>query len=225
MFQIEQLSIVLVGSTLMLSFVLIGRKLQHLERTNKPSYPVTMAIAYVRWINDYTISIAGKKHGAKLSAYIGSLFLYLFFANISGLFGISAPTANYSVTLALSLVSWLMIQITKLKVNGVRGYLAAFFKPFVFFVIPNIFSTVAPLISLSMRMFGNMLSGSIIMSLLYTFTGWLSGFVPVIGQFNFVALLITPVLHLYFDLFAGFIQAFLFISLTTVFVAVEFNDQ
>lgn len=63
------------------------------------------------------------------------------------------------------------------------------------------------------------------MSLLYTFTGWLSGFVPLIGNFNFIGVIVAPVLHLYFDLFAGFLQAFLFISLSLILIGVEIPQE
>ena len=63
------------------------------------------------------------------------------------------------------------------------------------------------------------------MSLAYTFTGWLSDFVPLIGNFNFIGVVIAPILHLYFDVFAGFLQAFLFISLSLIFIGVEVPQE
>src|SRR5699024_12556669 len=92
---------------------------------------------------------------------------------------------------------------------------------FLFFLCLNIVGAFSLLISLSLRLFWYVLSGSVILSLLYMFTGWLSQFIPVIGNFNFVGIFVTPVLHLYFDLFAGFIQAFLFISLTIIYIGME----
>ena len=85
----------------------------------------------------------------------------------------------------------------------------------------NILSALAPLISLSMRLFGNIVSGGILMSLLYAATGlasdWLFGFIP----FNIVAPVVAPVLHAYFDVFAGFIQTFIFVTLSSIFIALE----
>ena len=75
-----------------------------------------------------------------------------------------------------------------------------------------------------MRLFGNVLSGGIIMSMLYAFTGWLSSFVPVIGGINVFGVIIAPIIHLYFDLFAGFLQAFLFMTLTSILISVEFTE-
>ena len=59
------------------------------------------------------------------------------------------------------------------------------------------------------------------MSMLYSFTAWLSSFIPIIGKFNFIGAGIGSVLHLYFDVFSGFLQAFIFISLTIIFIGVE----
>ncbi len=224
MFQIEQLSIIVITGVLCVLIYWLGRSVKKLTLEKTPSGIALLSVLYVKTFIDFTVDNMGKKHGYKMSAYIGSAFLYILVSNISGLFGLEAPTSNYSVTLALALITWVLIQGTKIRENGVAGYLKGFFKPFFLFVIPNVFSTIAPLISLSLRMFGNVLSGAFIMSLLYSVTGWLSGFVPVIGGINFIAVVITPWLHLYFDLFSGFLQAFLFISLTTIFIAIEYND-
>ena len=163
----------------------------------------------------------GKEYGRKYSAYISSIFIYILVANLSGLVGLAAPTQNWSVTLILAGITWLSIQYVSIRTNTFKGYLKGFLEPFTFFVIPNIFGQIAPLISLSLRLFGNIVAGSTIMSLLYTFLGWISGFIPVIGEFNILGVFVAPILHLYFDLFSGFLQAFLFISLSMIFIGVE----
>ena len=89
------------------------------------------------------------------------------------------------------------------------------------FIIPNIFGKIGPLISMSLRLFGNILSGTIIMTMVYAFGSWLSSLVPFIGQFNFIGPIIAPVLHAYFDVFSGFIQMFIFITLTQVYIGNE----
>lgn len=223
--QNEIYSIIFITFVIVAFIFLTKRKLDKYEYGSKPSGLVLYAITYVQAILAITEPVMGKKRGKAMAAYIGAVFIYILLSNWSGLFGLKNPTANYSVTFALALVTWLSIQITKLHENGVKGYLSDFFKPFFFFVIPNIFSTVAPLISLSLRMFGNVLSGTIIMTMLYSFTGWISGMVPVVGAFDFVGVVIAPWLHLYFDIFSGFLQAFLFVSLTTIFIGIEYKED
>lgn len=225
MFQEEQISILIVTVVLGLAFRFIGKNIEKLNKTEKPNRLSASIITYVQFITDYTVSAMGERYGKAFSAYIGSIFIYILLSNLSGLFGLAAPTANFSVTLMLAGITWIMIQGMKFKESGIKGYFKSYLEPMPFFLVPNIFSEIAPLISLSMRLFGNILSGSVILSLLYMFTGWLSQFIPVIGGFNFIGVVVTPVIHLYFDLFMGFVQAFLFISLTVIFIGMEVQPE
>ena len=221
MYQSEQVSILIITFVLGISFWLINKKLKSLNGDESPGRFTAAVIAYVKWIDSYTIDAMGKEYGRKYSAYISSIFIYILVANLSGLVGLAAPTQNWSVTLILAGITWLSIQYVSIRTNTFKGYLKGFLEPFTFFVIPNIFGQIAPLISLSLRLFGNIVAGSTIMSLLYTFLGWISGFIPVIGEFNILGVFVAPILHLYFDLFSGFLQAFLFISLSMIFIGVE----
>ena len=221
MFQEEQISIIILTLFLGWAFWRIRKELLKLKNNQPPNRITAAVISYVRWIHNYILSAMGPKYGPKFSAYFSSVFIYLFIASISGLVGLNAPTANFSVTLVFAAITWLAIQAVKLKENGLKGYFQSLLDPFAFFLIPNIFSELAPLVSLPLRIFGNIVAGSVIMSLLYSFTGWVSSFVPIIGNINFLGILIAPILHLYFDLFSGFLQAFLFLSLSIIFIGVE----
>lgn len=223
--QAELFTILVVFCVLITVIMMANKKLVAYQHGDKPKGLALYAIMYVESILSITVPVMGKKNGRYMAGYIGSVFIYILVSNWSGLLGFSTPTANFSVTLALALVTWVAIQVVKMKSVGVKGYVKDFFEPFAFFVIPNIFGTVAPLISLSLRLFGNVLSGMMIMTLLYSFTGWLSGLVPVVGGFDFFGVMIAPWLHMYFDLFSGFLQAFLFVSLTTIFIAIELEEE
>lgn len=221
MFQIEQISILILTIALAISFRLISNQFKDFDEEKKPNRLLTSIITFVQWINEYTIDAMGDHYGPKFSAYIGATFIYILISNLSGLVGLQPPTGNWSVTLALTVITWVAIQVISIKTNGLKGYLAGFADPFAFFIIPNIFGQLAPLVSLSVRLFGNVVAGATIMSMLYAFTGWISSFIPLIGNFNFFAVIVAPVLHLYFDLFSGFLQTFIFISLTIIFIGVE----
>lgn len=221
MFQIEQISILVITIALGVAFWLISKQFRDFGRKDKPNRLVAAVIAFVQWLNEYTISAMGRHYGPKFSAYIGSIFIFILVSNLSGLVGLQPPTANFSVTLALTLITWIGIQVISIKTNGIKGYLAGFAEPFAFFIIPNIFGQLAPLVSLSVRLFGNVIAGATIMSMLYSFTAWASSFIPIIGNFNFIGVGIGSILHLYFDVFSGFLQAFIFISLTIIFIGVE----
>ena len=103
-----------------------------------------------------------------------------------------------------------------IKYSTVKGYLKGLLEPFFLMLPINIFGEIAPLVSMSLRLFGNILVGGVMMTIVYTFCGLASSLIPVIGNFNIVGVIVAPVLHAYFDLFAGFIQMFIFISLTTI---------
>lgn len=221
MFQEEQISIVIITLILAFAFWMINQQLTKLDGETKPNRLVAAVIAYVKFITDYTVSSMGELYGRRYSIYIGSVFSYILLSNVSGLFGLSAPTTNFSVTLILALITWISIQVVKFKENGVKGYFKSYIEPMPLFLLPNVLSEISPLISLSLRLFGNILSGSVIMGLLYMFSAWVSQFLPIIGGFNFMGVVFAPLLHLYFDLFSGFIQAYLFISLTIIFIGME----
>lgn len=149
--------------------------------------------------------------------YIGSLFLFFACSNLIGLLGFRSPTTDLDTTLAWALITFFMIYFTGVKFNGI-GYFKGLMEPIPFLLPLNIIGELAKPISLSFRPFGNILGGAVIMALFYRFLGWLSSFIPGIGSIPIGQLIIPVPLHLYFDLFAGLLQSFIFIMLTMVFV-------
>lgn len=148
--------------------------------------------------------------------YIGSLFLFFACSNLIGLLGFRSPTTDIDTTLAWALITFFMIYYAGIKASGL-SYFKGLLEPIPVLLPLNIIGEIAKPISLTFRPFGNILGGSVIMALLYQFLGWVSTLIPgitiPIGQ------LVIPVpLHLYFDLFAGVLQAFIFVMLTMVFV-------
>lgn len=187
----------------------------------KPKGLVNLAILLVGMVDGMVTENTNESKAKSLAPYIGTLAMYLLVCNLMGLLALDAPTGNYSVTLSLAFITFVLKEWEALKTNGIKNYLHGFIEPIVPFIIPNFFGKVAPLISMSLRLFGNILSGTIIMTLIYTFTGWLSSLIPVVGQFNFFGPIIAPALHAYFDVFAGCIQMFIFITLTQVYIGNE----
>lgn len=134
--------------------------------------------------------------------YIATLFLLIFFSNILGVFGFRTPTSDINVTLGYALVTVFSIHFFALKAKGFE-YLKGFFQPLFFLAPINIIGELARPVSLSMRLFGNMLGGSVIMALI---SGAVALFVPAVAS-------------LYFDLFSGILQAFIFTMLSMVFIS------
>lgn len=226
--QKEILSLIIVAAFIIAMCFVINRALKKADPLAKPKGLVLLAIWFVDLIDNQVLTIVQKRFVKNLGPYIGTLCVFLFLSNILGLFGFNPPTMNYSVTLTMALITWIMIQFNAIRDNGIGSYIHGFFEPIAPFVIPNIFGKVAPLISMSIRLFGNILSGSIIMSVIYSGCLFLSNLILGLfglSGFNFVGVIVAPFFHAYFDVFAGFIQMFIFISLTMVFISNELKEE
>lgn len=224
--QTEFYSILIVTVIICVIIFVVNKKIKETDPLLKPRGIVSLAVMFVQMVEKLTSdNMSGQKVYRKYAPYIGLLMMYLLISNTIGLFGITSPTSNYSVTLTLTIITWLLVQNVAIGTQGWKGYFKGFFEPIIPFVIMNFFGLIAPLVSMSLRMFGNVLSGSVIMELLYTFTGWLSSMLPAIGIFNWFGVILAPALHMYFDLFSGFIQMFIFISLTSVYIGNELPEK
>lgn len=205
-------SLIIMGC-LSLSFIYIGLKFKKADPLQKPKGILLVVETLVDMVGKYMHSIMPSQFEKNYYPYFAMMFVYLVFSNVSGLLGFEAPTSNYSITLSITLITFTLIQFNAVRTKGGLTYLKDLVWP-----PTNILGTIAPLISLSMRLFGNILSGSILMSLVYAFTGYLSSFVM---SFNFLGPVIAPILHVYFDVFAGCIQTLVFITLSSILIALE----
>ena len=88
--------------------------------------------------------------------YITTLFIFIIISNISGLFGLRPPTADYGVTLALGLITFVLVQFNGIKKNHV-GHFTALFQPIWFLFPINLIGEFAVPLSLSLRLFGNVI--------------------------------------------------------------------
>ncbi|SHH22071.1 F0F1 ATP synthase subunit A [Tepidibacter thalassicus] len=181
---------------------------------------------FVELLVDGLYSIVRQTMGEKkmrFAPYIGSLFLFFACSNLitlTGIFG-KSPTTDLNTTLAWALITFFMIQYNGIKSKGIVGYLKGFLQPVPALLPLNIIGELANPISLSFRPFGNILGGSVIMALLYQLLSYLSTKMVGIPIF---AVGIPAVLHIYFDLFSGVLQAFIFIMLTMVFVSSAIDE-
>ena len=105
-------------------------------------------------------------YAKKYRNYIGSIFIFYFVSNISGLFGLRPPTADYGVTLPLGIITFCIIQYNNVKYNKF-GAFTDLFKPIPILFPINLIGEIAVPFSLSLRLFGNVLSGTVMMSLIY----------------------------------------------------------
>jgi len=144
-------------------------------------------------------------HGKKYMNYVGTLFLFVLISNISGLVGLRPPTADFGTTFSLALITFIMIQYNNVKYNKF-GAVTGLFQPIWFLFPINLIGEIATPVSMSLRLFGNVMAGTVMMALYY-------GLLPIFAKLG-----IPAALHVYFDLFSGAIQAYVFAMLTMVFV-------
>ncbi len=159
---------------------------------------------------------------------VGALFSLSLGCSLASLLGLWAPTGDINTTMAWALVVFVLITYHKIKGNGLGGYLKSYTEP-IFLMTPfNILGEVFTPVSMAFRHFGNIVSGYIIMSLIYaalvTVSSALFGLLPgvvgeVLGNIPILGVGIPAVISLYFDWFGSFIQAFIFCMLTMIFIA------
>lgn len=161
----------------------------------------------------------------KYLSYIGPLFLFIFTANIISFFPIpwfsiadghitfapafKSPTADLNTTVGLALLTTFMFLKASIKTNGVLGYFKGFLAPIPVMLPLNIVGEFAKPVNISVRLFGNAFAGGVIMGLLY------------MGA----PAAVPAALHLYFDLFAGLVQSFVFIMLSMVYIQGSLGDS
>ena len=145
------------------------------------------------------------KYSFKFRNYIGTLVIFIFLSNISGLFGLRPPTADYGVTFALGIITFVLIHYNQFKYQKVSGVIKGLCDPWPIWAPINIIGDLAVPISLSLRLFANVLSGVVMMALIY-------------GLLSKIAIVWPAALHVYFDLFSGAIQTYVFCMLTMTYI-------
>ena len=224
--QAHVFSIIIITAVLAVLLFVFNRALKDFDPLDEPKGLVLVALMAVETVDKIVRADVNEEIFEDLGPYIGSLWGYIFLSSISGLFGIQAvPTSNLSVTLTLAVITVLLVEYNSMKYNGIKNYIKGLFEPVFLFLPMNLVSKLSPAISLSMRLFANIMSGGIIMSLLYTGMAYLSSQIPVIGNFNFLGVIVAPVLHMYFDLISGLLQTFIFTSLTIIFIGKELPER
>ncbi|WP_297487246.1 F0F1 ATP synthase subunit A, partial [uncultured Cetobacterium sp.] len=129
-----------------------------------------------------------------------------------GLFSIApafrAPTADLNTTVGLALLTTITFLGTSFKLHGVLGYLKGLIEPMPFMLPINIVGELAKPTNISIRLFGNMFAGMVVLGLIYK-----------------AAPMVIPVpLHLYFDIFSGVVQSFVFLMLSMVYIQGSLGD-
>ena len=155
----------------------------------------------VEMLDDLVADILGRRE-AWVVTFSGSLFLFIAASTLaSQLPGVPSALANLSTTSALAAIVFLAVPIAGVHARGMVGYVKHYFQPNPFFLPLHLISEISRTVALSVRLFGNMLSGNLIVAILVSLVGVL---VPM------------PLMAL--DLLIGFLQAYIFTILSTVYI-------
>lgn len=201
-------SLLIICVGLILLALIVRLKLK--DTDGKPGGLQNVIELAVEMLDGMVDSSMGNK-GKPFRNYMGVLFLFILFSNLSGLLGLRPPTADYGVTLALGLITFFLVQFNNIRYNKL-GAVTELFEPVPFLFPINFIGEIAVPISLSLRLFGNVLAGTVIMALIY-------------GLLSKVAFIWPGALHAYFDVFSGAIQTYVFCMLTMVFIGNKIPDN
>jgi len=201
--------------------LLLTRRLKEI-----PEGPQAILEAAVEFLNSFSANQFGP-YAKYLGPYMGSLFLFLFTANIIGVisplelhafgrefvppFPIRPPTRDINVTAALAIISILLVFVCGFSARGFGGWFKHLLHPLPLMLPFNIMEYVTRLISLTLRLFGNILGTSVMMHMIE----------------KLFPLVLPMVFSLYFDFFDGIIQAMIFVFLTSLYIseAVKVHDS
>jgi F-type H+-transporting ATPase subunit a len=149
------------------------------------------------------ISSVGLSNPRQYIGFLGTLFLYIALANLFTIFpGYEAPTGSLSTTLSLALCVFVTVPYYGIKQRGLKDYLASYTQP-TFIMLPfNIIGEISRTFALAVRLFGNIMSGSMII-----------GIMLIIAPFVF------PVVMTALGLLTGLVQAYVFFILASVYIA------
>lgn len=163
------------------------------------------------------------------ASFIAAILGLSALSSLSSLLGLYPPTSDINIVAGWAILVFILITHYKLK-GGLGNYLKGYTEPIAVFTPINIISEVATPVSMTFRHFGNVLSGSVISVLvaaaLQGLTSLLLGWLPgLLGDIPFLQIGIPAVLSLYFDIFSGCLQAFIFSMLTMLYIANGFPEE
>jgi F-type H+-transporting ATPase subunit a len=224
-FEVEVYNSVIVMWIIMAVLVLLSLLAARHKFTPVPAGIQNLTETIVDWVNGFTRGMTGH-HWMHIAPFIGTLFLFLVFSNTISIFNflpdweqlyeltgigffksmprvaISPPTRDINITIALAAVSMVFMIYFTIKFKNASGWLRSFVTPTPVILPVKFMEYFIRIVSLSFRLFGNILGAYIVMEIVYIFA-------PI---------LVPAGLSIYFDIFDGALQAFIFVFLTSLYI-------
>lgn len=193
------MAIMVIGS------ILITRRLKHGTKISRWQNILEIIVLGIKG----QIEEIGLKNSRKYMAFLGTLFLFLFISNLMIILPLyEPPTGSLSTTAALAVSVFFAVPMFNIREFGLINYLKGYLKP-TFFMLPfHIINEFSRTVALAVRLFGNMMSGTVIVAILLAITP-----------------LVFPIIMSVFGLLVGTVQAYIFTILATVFIAAAAQES
>ncbi len=205
------ISTIIIVAVLTIVFFIMSFFIKKVDPMKKTPLWLIPFIMIVEIVNNFVKDTIGKRWKS-YSPWFLTLVIFIFFANTSAVYLLDNPTGYLVVTFTLSMCSFVVIQATGIVSLGIGGYLHSFIEPNPVMLPMNIISEISLPISLCLRLFGNVLSGTVISILIKKSFGWFS--VPVM-----------PFINILFDIAFSIIQVAVFVILSIIFTSQKIKDE
>ena len=183
------------------------------------------------WIVEKCESLVNANMGERYAGYeylVAAIMGLSALSSLSCLIGLFAPTGDVNVTAGWAILVFCLVTYTKLQ-GGFLNYLKGFTEPIPIFTPMNFISEFSLPVSMAFRHYGNVMSGAVISALIGSALRGLSrlllGAIPVIGNIPLLQIGLPAILSIYFDVFSGLMQAFIFAMLTMLNVSGSFPQE
>jgi F-type H+-transporting ATPase subunit a len=228
----------IIMATLVGASWLITRRLEYIPGKRQSSLELFVGL----WESICVQSLG--QRGRKFVPFIGSVFIFVLTANWIGIlpsvwkihagierlfhipewFQIEEPTRDLNTTLGLGIICFVTAQLCGIRYKGTKNYFRELTQPFIFMLPINVVGEFGKLISHSFRLFGNIMGGAVI---LIVGTGILFEFIKptVVGMICAPGIVIPLGMNIFFGLFIGLVQAFVFAMLAITYIAVLIAEE
>ena len=205
------ISTLIIVGVLALVFFIMSFFIKKVDPMKKTPLWLIPFIMVVEVVNNFVKDTIGKRWKS-YSPWFLTLVIFIFFANTSAVYLLDNPTGYLVVTFTLAMCSFVVIQATGIVSLGIGGYLHSFIEPNPVMLPMNIISEISLPISLCLRLFGNVVSGTVISILIKKSFGWFS--LPVM-----------PFINVLFDIAFSIIQVAVFVILSIIFTSQKIKDE
>ena len=205
------ISTLIIVGVLALVFFIMSFFIKKVDPMKKTPLWLIPFIMVVEVVNNFVKDTIGKRWKS-YSPWFLTLVIFIFFANTSAVYLLDNPTGYLVITFTLAMCSFFVIQATGIVSLGIGGYLHSYIEPNPVMLPMNIISEISLPISLCLRLFGNVVSGTVISILIKKSFGWFS--VPVM-----------PFINVLFDIAFSIIQVAVFVILSIIFTSQKIKDE